>query len=187
MDETKTLTKESLVLMMNEARETHQLTTGNFSELYRRNATPVFYYLYSRVRNVADAEDLTSQTFVTALENLSKLRDPRKFTPWVFNIARNKASDFFRKSQRHPTVDFDEDLDQTKAVGGELSQMDQDRLHDLDRLISRLSPFEQEYLRLRIVADLSFAEIASILSEPETRIKKKYYRLLERLQAQVEK
>ena len=40
---------------------------------------------------------------------------------------------------------------------------------------------------LRIVADLPFAEIASILSEPETRIKKKYYRLLERLQAQVEK
>ncbi len=187
MDETKTLTKESLALMMNEARGTHQLTTDNFSELYRRNATPVFYYLYSRVRNVADAEDLTSQTFVTALENLPKLRDPRKFTPWVFSIARNKALDFFRQSQRRPTTDYNEELDQIKAVGGELSQTDEDRLADLECLITRLSPLEQEYLRLRIVADLPFAEIASILSEPETRIKKKYYRLLERLQAQVEK
>ena len=187
MNETKALKKESLALMMNEAEGTHQTITADFTELYRRNATNVFYYLYSRVRNVADAEDLTSLTFVTALENLSGLRDPRKFTPWVFTIARNKAFDFFRKSQRHPTVDFDEDLDQAKAVGGKLSQTDQDRLHDLDCLISRLSPLEQEYLRLRIVADLPFAEIASILSEPETRIKKKYYRLLERLQAQVEK
>ena len=187
MDETKTLTKEALAFMVNKAEKANQAEAVNFTELYHRNATPVFYYLYSRVRNVADAEDLTSQTFMTALEILSKLRDPLKFTPWVFTIARNKALDFFRKSQRHPTADYDEELDQIKAVGGELSQTDQDRLRDLERLISRLSLLEQEYLHLRIVADLPFAEIASILSEPETRIKKKYYRLLERLQAQVEK
>jgi RNA polymerase sigma-70 factor (ECF subfamily) len=186
MDENKTLAKEAPTFMVNEAEEASQAAV-NFTELYHRNATPVFYYLYSRVLNVVDAEDLTSQTFITALENLSKLRDPLKFTPWVFTIARNKAFDFFRKSQRRPTADYDEELDQTKAVGGELSQTDQDRLRDLEHLISRLSPLEQEYLRLRIVADLPFAEIASILNEPETRIKKKYYRLLERLQAQVEK
>jgi RNA polymerase sigma-70 factor (ECF subfamily) len=187
MDETKTLAKEAPAFMVNEAEEASQADAVTFTGLYRRNATSVFYYLYSRVRNVADAEDLTSQTFVTALENLSKLRDPLKFTPWVFTIARNKAFDFFRTSQRRPTADYDEELDQAKVVGGELSQTDQDRLLDLERLISRLSPLEQEYLRLRIVANLPFAEIASILSQPETRIKKKYYRLLERLQAQVEK
>ena len=186
MDETKTFAKEAPAFMVNEAEEASRAAV-NFTELYHRNATPVFYYLYSRVRNVADAEDMTSQTFMTALEKLSKLRDPLKFMPCVFTIARNKALDFFRKSQRHPTADYDEELDQIKAVGGELSQTDQDRLRDLERLISRLSLLEQEYLRLRIVADLPFAEIASILSEPETRIKKKYYRLLERLQAQVEK
>ena len=187
MNETKALKKESLALMMNEAEGTHQTITADFTELYRRNATNVFYYLYSRVRNVADAEDLTSLTFVTALENLSGLRDPRKFTPWVFTIARNKAFDYFRQSQRRPMADFDEELESAKAVEVTLSQTDQDRLCDLESLISRLSPLEQEYLRLRIVADLPFAEIASILSEPETRIKKKYYRLPEHLQAQVVK
>jgi RNA polymerase sigma-70 factor (ECF subfamily) len=187
MDETKTLTKEAPAFMVNKAEKASRAEAVNFTELYHRNATPVFYYLCSRVRNVADAEDLTSQTFVTALENLSKLRDPLKFRPWVFTIARNKALDFFRKTQRRPTADYDEELDEAKAVGANLSQTDQDRLRDLERLISRLSPLEQEYLRFRIVADLPFAEIASILSEPETRIKKKYYRLLERLQAQVEK
>ncbi len=187
MDETNARAKETHAFTVNETEKVGQAEALNFSELYRSNVTRVFYYLYSRVRNVADAEDLTSQTFVTALENLSKLRDPLKFTPWVFTIARNKAFDFFRKSKRRSTADYDEELDQTKAVVGELSQADQDRLRDLERLISRLSPLEQEYLRLRIVAELPFAEIASILSEPETRIKKKYYRLLERLQAQVEK
>ena len=187
MDENNTFTRYKLDNMVNKAESTNQAEMINFAELYRKNATKVFYYLYSRVRNVADAEDLTSQTFVTALETLSKLSDPLKFTPWVFTIARNKAIDFFRRSQRRPTADFDEELGQTKAAEGGLSQIDRDRLLDLESLISRLSPLEQEYLRLRIVAGLPFAEIASILSEPETRVKKKYYRLLERLQAQVEK
>ncbi|MBP8856580.1 MAG: sigma-70 family RNA polymerase sigma factor [Anaerolineaceae bacterium] len=186
MDETKTFTRNAYTDMVTKAEKAGQAEAINFAELYRKNAMSVFYYLYSRVRNVADAEDLTSQTFVTALETLSRLRDPLKFTPWVFTIARNKATDFFRKSQRRPTSDFDEELDQAKATEGGLSVKDRDRLLDLEHLISRLSPLEQEYLRLRIVADLPFAEISSILSEPETRIKKKYYRLLEHLQAQVE-
>ena len=187
MDETKSLAKEAPAFTRNKAEENRQAEGINFTELYHRHAIPVFYYLYSRVRNVADAEDLTSQTFMTALENSSRLREPLKFTSWIFTIARNKATDFFRKSQRRPIADFDEEFDQTKVVSRDLSQADQDRLCDLERLISRLSPLEQEYLRLRIVADLPFAEIAAILNEPETRIKKKYYRLLERLQAQVEK
>ena len=187
MDETKAHAQEAPAFMMKKAEESCQAEAVNFTDLYRRNAAPVFFYIYSRVRNVADAEDLTSQTFMTALENLDKLRDPFKFTPWVFKIARHKAFDFFRKSQRHPTTDYDEELDRTKTVEESLSQTNQDRLRDLERIISRLSPLEQEYLRLRIVADLPFAEIASILNEPENRIKKKYYRLLERLQAQVGK
>jgi RNA polymerase sigma factor (sigma-70 family) len=184
MDEPKSLAPENPAFGVDQAGETTRATV-NFSQLYRQNATRVFYYLYSRVRNLADAEDLTSQTFVTALENLPRLRDPRNFTSWAFTIARNKASDFFRQSRRRPTADYDEELDQAPAGG--LSPADRDRLRDLEGLIARLTPPEQELLRLRIVADLPFAQIAAILNQPETRIKKKYYRLLERLQAQVEK
>lgn len=153
-----------------------------FSELYRRNVSPVYYYLYSRVGNPHDAEDLTSQTFVTALETLQQLRDPAKFTSWVFSIARNKATDHFRKAKRRPTADLEDEL---QADTG-LSQNEREDLIELERLVSRLNPLEQDYLRLRLVANLPFAEIASILSKPETQIKKQYYRLLERLKAQVE-
>ncbi len=57
---------------------------------------------------------------------------------------------------------------------------------DLERLISALNPIEQDYLRLRLIAELPFAEIAEILHQSETRVKKSYYRLLERLQAHME-
>lgn len=187
MDHTKELMKDDSVCLREDAQTKKQVETVGFTELYRRHANSVFCYLFSRVQNVSDAEDLTSQTFITALENLPKLRDPQKFTPWVFRIARNKAADFFRKNGRHPVADYNEELDQINREKEGFSQVDQDRLYDLERLISSLGAADQEYLRLRIVAELPFAEIAAILNEPDTRIKKKYYRLLDRLQTEMEK
>ncbi len=73
MDENKTLTKEASAFMVSKSEEAGQAEGVNFSERCRKNATPVLYYLYRWVHNVADAEGLTSQTFVTALENLSRL------------------------------------------------------------------------------------------------------------------
>ena len=186
MDKIKTLIEKAPAFSPDGSIKTGLLPL-DFIELYRNNAPRVFYYFYSRVRNTADAEDLTSQTFISAFENLTRLRDSRKFTSWLFSIARHKASDFIRRDFRHPLDDFNEEFDFHKPSVGGLSQADRERLRELEQIISRLSPQEQEYLRLRIVAELPFAEIASILNEPETRLKKKYYRLLERLQAQVEK
>ncbi|MGI6250070.1 MAG: RNA polymerase sigma factor [Anaerolineaceae bacterium] len=155
-----------------------------FSDLYRQHASRIYYYLYARVRSTAEAEDLTSQTFITALENYHKLKDQGKFVPWLFTIARNKANDHFRQRYRRKILSLDDEV----AAGKQLqaNELNTDRMIELEQLISALKPIEQEYLRLRLVAELPFAEIAAILRQPETRIKKSYYRLLERLQAQVE-
>ncbi len=64
--------------------------------------------------------------------------------------------------------------------------LQQERLIDLEHILASLSPIEQEYIRLRLIAELPFAEIAQILNQSESTLKKSYYRLLERLQAQAE-
>lgn len=83
-------------------------------------------------------------------------------------------------------MQFDEEIDQNSPYRRKFILKDKDRLIDLKSLIENLSQREQEYLRLRIVAELPWAEIASIVNQPETRIKKRYYRLLKRLQAKME-
>jgi RNA polymerase sigma-70 factor (ECF subfamily) len=186
MDKPKTFINLSTRISLDEIEENSSTKDRIFTQLYHQTVTIVFRYLYSRVNNIEDAEDLTSQTFITAYEKLGKLRDPKKFIPWVFTIARNKVNDFFRKSQRCPPIDDGEKLEQSNAAIGTISREDQDRLLDLEALIKNLRPHEQEYLRLRLAAELPFAEIAAILKMPEIRIKKRYYRLIDRLKRQME-
>ena len=70
-----------------------------FGRLYALHAPLVHGVLLARVRR-ADADDLVQEVFLTALRRLASLREPAAFGPWVAAIARNRASDFVRRSPR---------------------------------------------------------------------------------------
>jgi len=67
-----------------------------FGVLYRRYLTPLYRYLYRRLGNSHDAEDLTAQVFTEALEGLvaRRYRDDGCFIAWLFTIARRRTVDF---------------------------------------------------------------------------------------------
>ena len=60
----------------------------------------------SKVGNAADAEDLVQEAFYRAFRELGRLKDPRRFGPWLLQIVRNAARDLHRRSGRsRPLVD----------------------------------------------------------------------------------
>lgn len=61
-----------------------------------------------------------------------------------------------------------------------------ERITALSELVSKLPEEQQELIRLRYVAELSFAEIGCLLGQKEDTVKKSLYRLLARLKAQLE-
>jgi RNA polymerase sigma-70 factor (ECF subfamily) len=154
-----------------------------FGELYLLYVGRIFRYLYSRVGSVPDAEDLTSQTFLAALESLSHLRQDRRFASWLFTIARSKAMDSFRRRKNITSIDQIEDIPGENNPLSEIIQSDQ--AVALAKLIHALPEDERELLRLRFLAELSFAEIASLIHRSESAVKKSIYRLLARLHSQL--
>ena len=155
-----------------------------FARLYDHFSKSVYRYLYSRVGNQADAEDLTAQTFLTALENLPRYRERGNFKAWLFTIARNKALDHFRKKQSEAISKVDDIASDQNDLLANLIRSEQ--IQQLSALIRSLDEDEQELLRLRYVADLSFSEMSALLGKRQDAVKKSLYRLQARLQGQLE-
>ncbi len=155
-----------------------------FGCLYEQYVKRVFSYVYSRIGNVHDAEDVTAQTFLAAFESFGKFRQAGHFAPWLFMIARNKSMDLFRKTHNATAMDDVDEIAQEEDVLGNLIHSEQAEV--LSKLIQALPEYERELLRLRFLAEMSFPQMARFLKRNEAAVKKSLYRLLARLQSQVE-
>jgi len=155
-----------------------------FGELYKRYVEQIFRYLYSRLGNVHEAEDITAQTFLAAFESFYKFRQDGHFASWLFTIARNKAMDRFRRQKKTSFIDVVDDISVEKDPLYRVIQSEQTAA--LSKLIQSLPQEDRELLRLRFLADMSFPEIARFLHRKEEAVKKSIYRLLARLKSQVE-
>src|SRR4030095_13543162 len=58
-----------------------------FGELYHRYVGRVYKYIFARVGDTHDAQDLTSQTFLAALQDIDRYRGCGQFAAWLFTIA----------------------------------------------------------------------------------------------------
>lgn len=155
-----------------------------FAQLYQLYVQPVFRYLYSRIGSLPEAEDATAQTFLAALESLPRYRDDGHFAAWIFSIARRKAMDHFRSQKRLVSLDYAESIALQPDLLQQAIQSEQNQA--LAKVIGSLPDDERELIRLRYIAELDFAEIGRLLNRSEDATKKSLYRLLARLQSQLE-
>lgn len=155
-----------------------------FGELYKLYVEPVFRYLYSRVGNVHEAEDITAQAFLVAFESFDRFREDRHFASWLFTIARNKAMDHFRQRKNLSSIDEAANIPVENDPLSSVIQVEQ--MAALSKLIQALPEEDRELLRLRFLAAMSFPEIAHFLHRNEDAVKKSIYRLLARLHSQLE-
>jgi RNA polymerase sigma-70 factor (ECF subfamily) len=156
-----------------------------FVPLYRRYFLPIYRYLYTRCETVKDAEDLTSQVFLAALEGLPRYRPHGHFAAWLFAIARRKAADHHRSHAPMKSIDVGAEI---PALSGDpLSILAADEeLRLLAGLVACLDEDERELIRLRFAARLSFTDMAVLLGRKESAVKMSLYRLLGRLKRALE-
>lgn len=154
----------------------------SFDALYGRWLQPVYRYILSRVRSAPEAEDLASQTFLTAFEAYPRYREEGRAAAWLFTIARNKVLDAARRKSPAPLPEDENDALYADETGG----WDEEFILSLRIRIESLSAEDQELIRLRYVADLSFAEMAAVVGKREEAVKKALYRIVERLKKDLE-
>jgi RNA polymerase sigma-70 factor, ECF subfamily len=120
-----------------------------FGELYKRYARMVHGVLLARVPR-AEVTDLVQDVFLSALRRLDGLRDPEAFGPWLASIARNRATDYYRRSV--PTQELPEDLPGQAHPEGDARAV--------LAVIRSLPEAYRESLVLRLVEGMTGPEIA---------------------------
>jgi RNA polymerase sigma-70 factor, ECF subfamily len=137
-------------------------------------ALPMFDSLYNfarwLVRNSHDAEDLVQETYLKALRNFSSFQPGTNFRAWIFQILRNTFLSSRSKLERRMTVALDSEGDGPElAVDTETPEtilMDRSNCQLVQRAMDDLPAHYRETLLLCEVEEMSYQEIAEVLSIP---------------------
>jgi RNA polymerase sigma-70 factor (ECF subfamily) len=150
--------------------------------LYDHYAHVIFAYIRLHLSSREDAEDLTLEVFLAALErdNLSALAEGEKLA-WLRRVAHNKLIDRYRRLTHRPIVALDEVADtlydDQEMVPEQIALRNEEYTH-LRATLRRLPILQQQLLRLRYGDGLRFAEIAVILNKREGALRKLLSRTL---------
>ena len=135
--------------------------------LVLRHKLKIYNFIYSKVFDRDTAEDIFQETFIKVIKTLKRgvYNEEGKFLPWVMRIAHNLVIDFFRKNNRIPTFDNNEEYDIFQLISdgnptAERSMIDEQVVEDLQKLIVELPDDQKDVLTMRLYKDMSFKEIA---------------------------
>ena len=148
-----------------------------FLALYDRYFERVLGYVRLRIRDQATCEDVTSQVFVKALEQLGRFRGHGSFAGWLFGIARNAVRDIQRQRPTEPLVGERPAPEPTP----EERVLERERAAELHALIRTLGPQQQDLVALRYGAGLGFNEIGAVVDSDPGTVRVRMHRILEEL------
>ena len=157
-----------------------------FGVLYDRYVDAVYRYVFYRVRNEAEAEDVTSDVFMRALRAIPKYEPRQAFLAWLYRIARNAVIDRGRRRAGRTQVSFEDAL--AHPQGDRVVNPDEGllALSDADALrvaMRQLTPLQQEVLVLRYVEGLDTKEISRLVGRRDGTVRGIEFRALTALRS----
>ena len=157
-----------------------------FGVLYDRYVDAVYRYVFYRVRNEAEAEDVTSDVFMRALRAIPKYEPRQAFLAWLYRIARNAVIDRSRRKAARQQVSFEDALAHPNA--DRVVNPDAGLLAGSDASVVRvamqqLTPLQQEILVLRYVEGYDTKTISKLVGKRDGTIRGIEFRALSALRA----
>src|SRR6516225_7455467 len=133
-----------------------------FQSFYQENLGPIYRYIYSKVRNREEAEDLTSQVFLKAVRSLDLMRDPLSTRTWLFQVARTTIADYWRIHYHGVASSLDDLLEAgwKGPVDEEPPPVNSTAAERVRGILQALPERDREVLTCRFLLNLSVRETA---------------------------
>jgi len=154
---------------------------GAWDRLYQLAFPQVYRYVSVRVRTVGEAEDVTEEVFLGALQTVGSLRATSEigFLAWLFQIARHKIADHLRRQYRPPTEPLDPELDVSDPA-----ELPEDQIIRLDEeqavrtALAELTDEQREVVVMKFSLGYDNARVASVLGKSPGAINQLQHRAL---------
>jgi RNA polymerase sigma-70 factor (ECF subfamily) len=152
-----------------------------FVWLYEAYFDKVYRYVAVRIGNALEAEDITQDVFLKALNSISSYRwQGVPFLAWLYRIARNKLIDRYRKKPAVPDIPLDGIHLTEEGDPVEMAEI-RTEIERVMRAAKKLTEAQQEVIALRFIADLSIADVAQAMSRSQGAVKALQHSALEAL------
>jgi len=151
-----------------------------FAQLYEAYLDRVYRFIFFRVTDAQIAEDLTSEVFLKAWENLGRYHPHGPFLAWLYAIARNTVIDSYRTKK--PTVS----LEEAAPIAAQDDKLDdqmqfQFEMQAVQAAMQHLTQEQQEVITLKFIAEYDTTQIAEHMGKSEGAIRALQMRALQAL------
>ena len=152
-----------------------------FTKLYSKYDQKIERFVYARISDLEEAEDLISEIWIKVLLHLKNFQGEfeNSFGAWLFSITRNRLSDYYKKKKNHPMTDFEKMSD--LAISEDFKINDWFEQERIEVFINQLPLKQQQIIRMKYFEDLKNKEIALALDISEKTVSSALAKALQKL------
>lgn len=161
-----------------------------FEEIVNRYERPIYTFIYKFLQHPQDAADLTQVTFIKVYKHIHRYDTDKKFSTWIFTIARRTTYDELRKRRREKNIYIAEYKDSEEYnIDIEFETSDRSKaIHakiDIEEALSKIKQPYSDILRMYYWEGYQYKDIALILKKPLNTVKSLVFRAKKYLKNQL--
>ena len=145
--------------------------------IYKKYRKCVYNFLYKLTNDIELSEELTQETFYTAIKKINTLNKKESIRTWLYQIAKNKWKDYLRKNKK-ANIDLEENTVENLVANYDIEEdmIAKDNIIEFYKKIHMLDIDTREIIYLKIIRNFTFKEISQILGKNEEWARTKFYR-----------
>jgi len=162
---------------IDEQREKENRLVSLYDEYFDRIAR----YIYVRIGDKNEAEDLAGEVFLKALESIRSYKERGiPMQAWLYRIAHNVSVDYLRKRGRIATVPINDVLVESREDPAAMAEKNIE-MERVSKAMQKLTAEQREVVRLRFFGELSSKEVGAMLSKSDGAVREMQRAAIERL------
>lgn len=157
--------------------ENNNTAIQRFTDLWLESQDMLAGYVYMRIRNFHDAEDVIQEIARSAAGTFDQYDSAKPFGPWLITIANRRIVDYFRKQGRSPLTLSDQAIQEIADAHLELADSRDERFDALQDCLSQLSDRHRHAIDLRYDQAMDPEQIAKRVGASTTAVNAMIYRV----------